>query len=269
MGKMFKSKQSTPQFDIAADPYGSIRQPTLEWLRGQIGKPAEQYKGEMVAESTPQEKQSLDFLKGYVDSPTSESSSLARAEVKKTMENQYDPTSSPYYQAAKAEAARNLELAQKNIASHAAGAGRYWSGARLKEQGTASNDAAIAMNKLLYGMAETERSRRASMVPIAAQIGQIEQEEPLKKATALQQLGSLERVLQQARNEAIYDEWLRATQEYPLQIGSMAAGLSREPYYVQRTKQAAPIMQTMGSLGSMIPNAIATYKAGLGKKWYS
>lgn len=261
MSKMFRSKQSTPQYETAVDPYASIREPTLNWLKSQVGQVAPQYTGEMVAPATEEEKRSLDFLKGYVDQPTSANMGLASEEIKRTMTGQYDPTSSPYYQAAKAEATHNLGLAQEDIASQAAGGGRYWSGARLKEQGTASNEAALAMNKLLYGMAETERGRRASMVPIAAQIGQYQEQQPLQKATALQSLGSLQRVLQQARDEAIYNEWLRATQEYPLQIGSMAAGLAREPYYVQRTKQPAPILSALGSIGSAIPNAIATYFA--------
>ncbi len=248
MSKMFQSKQSTPQYDVAMDPYGSVREPTLNWLKGQIGKPAEQYSGEMVAPATEQEKQSLDFLKGYVDQPTSEGMNLAKGEIRKTMEGQYDPTSSPYYQAAKAESAHNLSLAQEDIAGNAAGGGRYWSGARLKEQGNASNEAALAMNKLLYGMGETERGRRASMVPIAAQMGQYEEQQPLAKTQALQQYGSLDRTLQQARDEAIYNEWLRATQEYPMQIAQLSSGLAKEPYYVQRTKTPAPIMGAMGSI---------------------
>ena len=289
MSKLFKSKQSTPQYDVAMDPYASIRQPTLNWLSGQIGKTAPQYTGEMVAPissmekqavnpyagefvapSTAQEKESLDWLKKYVEQGPSEGMGLASEEVRKTMTGQYDPTSSPYYQAVKAESARNLEDVQRNIADQAAGGGRYWSGARLKEQGEAGTEAGLAMNKLLYGMQETERGRRLSTAPFAAQLGQYAEQQPLAKAGALQQygglertlqqakleamykewlrttqetkeLGGLERTLQQARNEAIYNEWLRATQEYPMQIGAMGAGLAREPYYVQRIKQPAPI----------------------------
>ncbi len=216
----------------------------------------------MVAGATPQETQSLDFLKGYVDQPTSENMNLANAEIKKTMTGGYDPTSSPYYQAVKAEASRNLNLAQQDIASNAAGAGRYWSGARLKEQGGASNDAAIAMNKLLYGMQETERNKISSMVPIAAQLGQYQEQQPLQKAQALQSLGSLNRVLQQARDEAVYNEWLRATQEYPLQIGSLASGMAKEPYYVQRTKTPSPFMSAISNL---MPNINQIIQAAASK----
>jgi hypothetical protein len=245
---MFKSKESTPQYTSVADPYKSIREPTIDWLKSQIGKPADQYQGEMVAPATDQEKQSLDFLKGYVDQGDSENTKLANEEVRKTMTDQYDPTSSGYYQAVKAESAKNLADVQENISDQAAGGGRYWGGARLKEQGTASNDAAIAMNKLLYGMQETERGRRLATAPLAAQLGERAEQKPLEKATALQSLGSLERTLSQARDEAIYNEWLRATQEYPLQVASMGAGLAREPYYAQTVKLPSAAMTMLNKM---------------------
>ena len=256
MGNMFKSTKSTPEYSAVADPYQSVREPLLSWLNQEIGKPAEQYKGEMVAESTPQEKQSLDFLQKYVDQGSSEGMNLANDEIKKTMTGQYDPTSSPYYQAVKAESAKNLEEAQNSIADKAAGGGRFWSGARLKEQGDASNDAAIAMNKLLYGMAETERGRRLSSVPMAAELGQLEEQKPLAKTQALQSAGSLNRILQQARDEAIYNEWLRSTQEYPLQIGSLASGLAREPYYAQTTTKPSAFKQLLS--GSKVGDLIGS-----------
>ena len=255
MGNLFSSKKSTPEYTSVADPYKDVRETMLPWLKSQIGQPAEQYKGEMVAGATPQEKQSLDFLKGYVDQGQSEGMKLANEEVKKTMTGEYDPTSSPYYQAVKAESARNLDLAQKQIKDQAAGGGRYYSGARIKEQGTAANDAAIAMNKLLGGMAENERARRLSTVPVAAELGKYSEEQPLQKATALQGLGGLDRTLNQARDEAIYNEWLRANQEYPLQIASLASGLSREPYYAQTVNQPAAGSSLLAPFGSIIGKA--------------
>jgi hypothetical protein len=255
MSGLFKSKDSTPTVSTLADPYGGIRNSTLSWLQSQIGKSAPQYSGEMVAPATKEETQSLDFLKGYVNQPTSEGMNMANEELRKTMANEYDPTTSPYYQVVKAESAHNLGLAQQQIADQAAGGGRYWSGARLKEQGNASNEAALAMNKLIYGMAENERGNRLQAVPLAAQIGQYEEQQPLAKAQALQSLGSLNRAIQQARDEAIYNEWLRSTQEYPLQIASMGSGLSREPYYSVNTNQKPNIWST---LAGALPKAASS-----------
>ena len=230
-------EKQTPEFSVVADPYKDVREPMIAWLKGEIGQPTDTYDKDIVADSSPQEKQSLDFLQKYVDQGESESTGLAKDELSKTMQGDYDPTSSPYYQAVKAESARNLEETQKQIADQASGgAGRFYSGARIDKQGDASTDASLAMNKLLYGMAETERQRRYDAIPTAANMGRAEEESPLRKTTALQSAGGLERILQQARNESIYNEWLRSTQEYPMQVGALASGLSKEPYYAQSTE---------------------------------
>lgn len=257
MSHLFEGQKTTPKYNSVADPYQSVREPTLDWLKTQIGKPAETYKGEYVAPSTNQEKESLNFLQQYVDQGPSESTQLAENEIKKTMTDQYDPTSSGYYQAVKAESARNLAESQKQIADQAAGGGRYWGGARLKEQGTASNDAALAMNKLLYGMQESERQRRLSAVPQAAALGAAKEQQGLNKATALQSLGGLERTLQQARNEAIYNEWLRSTQEYPLQIAQLASGLSKEPYYAAEQETPKPWQRMLSAMKPSISSLLS------------
>jgi hypothetical protein len=257
-------KDTTPNYGIVADPYKDIREPTMAWLKSQIGQSAPQYTGELVAPATGQEKQSLDFLDKYVNQGSSEGMKLANEEVKKTMTDQYDPTTSGYYNAVKAESAKNLADTQKQIADQAAGGGRFWGGARLKEQGTASNDAAIAMNKLLYGMSETERARRLATVPVAAELGKYAEAQPLQKATALQSLGSLDRTLNQARDEAIYNEWLRATQEYPLQIGSLASSMSKEPYYAQTTKSGGGNTSLLGGgMGALIGALLAAPTGGM------
>lgn len=252
MSHLFTSKEKTPNYGVVADPYKDIREPTIDWLKGQVGKSADQYSGEMVAPSTSQEKESLNFLQKYVDQGSSEGMKLANEEVKKTMTDQYDPTKSGYYNAVKAESAKNLADVQNNISDMSAGGGRFWGGARLGEQGDAATDAGLAMNKLLYGMQETERGRKLSTAPLAAQLGQYEENMPLQKATALQSMGGLERTLQQARDDAIYNEWIRATQEYPLQIASLASGLSREPYYAANQPVQQPWQKAVSGIMSQL-----------------
>lgn len=252
MSHLFKSKTKTPDYGVVADPYKEMRESTTNWLKSQMGQSADQYGGEFVAGSTPQEKQSLDFLNKYVSQGESQGMQLANEEVKKTMTDQYDPTKSGYYQAVKAEAARNLQDVQENIANVASGGNRYWSGARLGEQGDAATDAGMAMNTLLYGMQEKERMNRLNTAPFAAQLGQYEENLPLAKASALQGLGGLERTLSQARNDAIYNDWIRATQEYPLQIASLSSGLAREPYYAANQPVVQPWQKVISGIMGML-----------------
>lgn len=237
MSNFFKSKTKStdPTFTIAADDYGAVREPLIKWLNQKIGKPAEQYPSDkLVADKTPQEEKSVGFVDQYADQGQNKNVSLASQEVQKTLSGNYDPTSSPYYQAVKAEAARNLEEAQSDIADRAAGTTGYWRGSRVKAQADTARDYALGLNKLLYGMAEDERVRRLQTVPVAQQLGAYEEAAPLRKATALQELGSLDRQINQARNDAIYNEWLRATQEYPLNVATLAANVQQPPDRAQR-----------------------------------
>ena len=255
MSNFFKGKSVTPQYETTYDPFSDVRKKLSDYLGGQIGKPAEQYKGEMVAPKTAQEGQSLDWLKKYAEGGSGEGMNLANDEVRKTMTGFYDPSSSPYYQAVKAEAGRNLDDTLSGISSDAAGGGRYWSGARLGQQREARTDVANSLNTMLGGMAENERTNRLNTVPIAAQLGQYQENVPLAKTQALQQYGSLDRALNQAQDEAVYNEWLRSTQDYPLQIAQLAS-----PFAAQQ-----PILSQVGYQPSMFNKVLNAFGVPGGK----
>lgn len=240
MSGLFKSKKQEPEFSTVYDPFSDVRKASGDWLKGQIGQTAKPYTGQLVAPMSGEESKSFDFLRKFTDSPAPESLNMANEELRKTMQGEYDPTTSPYYQAVKAESSRNLQSTLADIESDAAGGGRYWSGARLGEQREARTDVGNALNTLLGGMAETERGRRFEAIPLAMQLGQYEQGLPLQQATALQSLGSLPRELSQAGNEAAYSEWLRQN-EYPLQIAQLAS-----PYATQQ-----PVMAQTGYAPSL------------------
>lgn len=251
MSGLFKQKKESPQYTTTYDPFKDVRDKLSGYLGGQIGKPAEQYKGEMIAPKTTQETQSLDWLKKYAEQGSSEGMNLANEEVKKTMSGYYDPSSSPYYQAVKAEASRNLEDTQAGIASNAAGGGRYWGGARLEQQREAGTDVANSLNTMLGQMAEQERMNRLNTVPIAAQLGQYAENQPLAKTQALQESGSLDRVLQQAQDEAVYNEWLRSTQDYPLQIAQLASPFAAQQPIMSQTGYQKSFMQKLPLIGGL------------------
>ncbi len=234
MSGMFKEKKYTPDYEIKYDPFKDLRGKTANWMSGQIGKEAPQYSGQMIAPKTGLESSGEDWLKKYAEGGQSEGMGLANEEIKKTMSGYYDPSSSPYYQAVKAESMRNLEDTKAGIASDAAGGGRYWGGARLEQQQEAGTDVANSLNTLLGSMAEKERMNRLNTAPLAAQLGQYEENQPLAKSQALMQGGGLDRTLNQAQNEAVYNEWLRATQDYPMQMGQLASPFAlQEPIMAQ------------------------------------
>jgi len=243
MGGLFKQKKTTPEVATVADPYGGVRSGLTSWLESQIGKPAEQYKGEMVSGMSPYEKESLKWLTSYGSQVPSVLRTTASSEIQKSLTGGYDPTTSPYYQAVKAEAARNLQDVQKGVADEAAGGGRYWTGARLKVQGEEAGKTANYLNQLLAQQAENERQRQISVLPYAQSFAEAEEQAPLQKATAMQTLGALPRTISDAQNQAIYQEWLRATQQYPMQVAQMASGVQQAPVYGQVGYQQSPFQQ--------------------------
>jgi len=246
--KLTNKKEGNGGINIAADPYAETRKTYLDWLNPQIGQPGKAYEGNLIAPLSPQENQSFDFLRQYGEAGPSQTMQQGKAEIGKTLTGQYDPATSPYYQAVKAEAAKNLAETQKSISGKAAGGGRYWTGARLEQQQEAASENARGLNTLMGSLAENERQNRLNVLPQAFQYGQAEQQLPLQKATAFQTLGGLPRAIEQMVNQANYQEWLRSQVDYPMQIGGMAMGTQQPPVYQQKPPSA--IDQLMSGVGS-------------------
>ena len=259
MSGLFKSKEGklttidTPQSELGAK--------LSEWLGSQVGKTGPKYEGDRVAPMSGYEEQSLDFLKQYGQGGFSQPTQQAAGEISKTLTGQYDPSSSPYYQAMKAASARNLEETQKNIGSAAAGGGRYWGGARLGAQGEAATERNLGMDALLGQLASQERQNRLNILPQAMQLGQYMEQDPLRKATAMQSLGALPRNIAQAANDAAYQQWMQEQYEYPMQIGQLAAGVQKEPTYLQSPGSPSPFSQIAPLLGTV---ALGAMTGGLG-----
>lgn len=265
MSGLFGSKKNEG-VSAVADPYSSVREPLLSWLNSQIGKPTTSYQGEMVAPMTGQESQSLSFLDQYANRGTPSTFSNAKDLVNKTLTGGFDPATSPYYQAMKAEAAVNNADTQNQIKSDAAGGGRFWSGARLQEQGRAKTASNNSLNTVMGSLAESERNRQMQAVPYAQQLADTESNQPLQTAAALQQYGQLPRAIQQAQDEAMYNEWLRSTQEWPLNIAQLAAGVQQAPLYQQNQSSSNPFMNTLlGGIGGKVGSAAGNWISNLFK----
>ena len=258
----FSDKDKGAGVNVAADPYKGVREAYLNWLTPEIGKPGKSYEGELVAPLSDQESKSFDFLRQYGEgglkaSPTFQQ---GKAEISKTLTDQYNPATSPYYQAVKAQANFNLQDTQKEIANQAAGGGRYWAGARLKSQQEAASASDRGLNLVMGEAAERERDRMTSVIPQAFQYGQAEAQEPLQQAEAYQSLGGLPRAVQQMLDSANYNEWLRSQVDYPMQIAGMAGGTQQAPLYQQNTPSFLYDMLTKLAPGA--GKAAGTYAAG-------
>ena len=240
MSGLFSSKKdSTPQspnIQTFYDPFKSTREKVNAWLTDQVGKPGPDYTGERVAPMSELEVASQEAGKSYAAAPsTGESLKLAQDEIKKTLSGDYDPSTSPYYQAVKAEAEKNLTEQNKTIADNSAGGRRYFSGARLKAQADAASDTTIALNKQLGALSEQERQNRLSVLPQAMAADTQATQADAKKAMTLQTIGALPRELQQSLLDAIFNEWQQANYSYPLSVAQIGAGVStQQPTFIQQ-----------------------------------
>lgn len=238
MSGLFKSKKSepaSPSYEAMYDPFQSTRQKLNEYLSSKVGQSGPKYTGERVAGTSDIEEAGLSAARDYAAKPSSSQSlGYAEEEIKKTLSGDYDPSTSPYYQSVKAEAARNLKDTQANIADKAAGGGRYYSGSRIKQQTDAAVDTNINLDKIMGTLAENERQRRLDVLPQALATDSQVTQADAKKSANLQQLGALPRELEQAFMDAIYQEFLLSEYEYPINIAQLASGLAtQQPIFVQ------------------------------------
>lgn len=258
----FSDKDRGAGVNVAADPYKDVRESYLKWLTPEIGKPGATYPGQLVAPLSDQESKSFDFLRQYGEGGLGASQPFqqGKAEISKTLTDQYNPATSPYYQAVKAEASKNLQETKKGIAQETSGGGRYWAGARAGRQQEAASESERGLNTLLGLMSEKERQNRLSVLPQAFQYGQAEAQEPLQQAGAYQSLGALPRSVEQMLNTANYQEWLRSQVGYPMDIAGMAQQTQQPPLYQQNTPSF--IYEMLKSVAPEIAKAAGSYAAG-------
>lgn len=266
MSDFFKSKESTPSVSAIADPYGAVRTPLVNWLGANIGQ-GKSYTGEMVAPATGQEQQSLTSLDQYANRQPSTTYNSGENTINQKLNGNYDPASSPYYQAIKAQAGQNLADTNRQIENQTAGGGQYWAGARAQEQQRASTDQANSLNNTLGQLQQQNEQQKVALTPYALQAGQQDMNAPLQTAAALQQYGALPRAIQQALDQANYQNWQSANIQQPLAIGQLAAGVQQAPLYGQNSYSPSPFSQLMSgplgqALGSTIPGMAANVFGG-------
>ena len=125
----------------------------------------------------------------------------------------------------------------------------------MKQQREAATDTTNNLNTTMGQLAMQERQNKLNVIPQAVSMAQIEQNQPLQKATAFQTLGALPREIQQALDTAKMNEFYKANYDYPLQIAQLANGQNQAPLYQQNpTSQGDSFMDSIGSgVGKFLP----------------
>lgn len=225
----FGSGGGKTKVNTVSDTYGGLREPYLQNLTSRVGQDGPVYQGQRTAPMSEQERQSLERVSQYGNTGYGTTFAAGKKQIEDTLGGNYDPATSPYYQAVKAQSAQNLADTQKNIASNAAGGGRFWTGAKVKQQGRAATDNALNLNTIMGQQAENERQRQVSLVPQAMAYGDAERNVPLQQSQALQTLGALPRNLQQNDINSMIENFYRSQYDYPLNWAQIIAGVQAPP----------------------------------------
>ncbi len=256
MSKMFKGKDAKTEVKTVDYPdYDRVRSPYSQWLSSQIGRDGARYTGDFAEKLTPTQQKGMVSLDEYASKRgTPELMELGAGELKKTLTGDYDPSKSVYYKALRESAKRNLAKTQKSIGDIAGGGGRYFSGARLKQQSEAYVDITNALNEILGQMSETERERRYQAAPVAANMASIIDALPATRAQNVLNIGELERSIGQYEKDKQYADWIKSKYEYPLAIASLAQNFQAtkppETYLERTPAQPSPFSQVMQSVVS-------------------
>lgn len=141
----------------------------------------------------------------------------ANEEMLKTLQGDYDPATSDYYQATRKNIEKERLKAIKDANNLMAKYGLNQSSYKTDRLSEINENTFDQVSTLLGTMAENERVRKLNAAPVAANIGNMENAMDLQKIQASQQFGSLPRLL-----EAVgYEDFLRQQQErqFPYQVG--------------------------------------------------
>jgi hypothetical protein len=243
-------------YKVVANRFGGLEKQLQDFYGSRLGQPGPTYPGggeAAVAPLTPYENQSFDFLRRFGEGGFGQTFQNASKTVNNTLNNRFDPTSDPYYQAVKAESNRNLEEEVKQIGNDASGGGRYYTGARIAKQADARTRNASNLNTVLGGLYNEDQNRALAAVPLGLSLEQAQKNLPMQQAAAYQALGGLPRQIEQGKRDFDVNQWFQSQFNYPLDIANSVSGLLNSNQPVLETPQPGILQQLMQGLGQALP----------------
>lgn len=260
MSDFFSSSQQAPAgVTTLVDPYGPLRTNLVNTLNSQVGQPGQSYSGELAAPLDQAQQQSGTALQQYANRTNSPTYNSGENQINKTINGNYDPSTSPYYQAIKAQAGQNMQTQNRQIDNQTAGGGQYWGGARAQVQQQASTANNNNLNATLGQLQQQNTQNQVALTPYALQAGENDMNAPLQTTAALQQYGALPQAYQQALDTANYQNWQSANIQQPLAYEQLAAQVQQAPLYGQNSYQPSPFSQLVGASSPLLSAASSAF----------
>lgn len=188
-----------------------------------LNRAGEAYTGELTAPMSEQEKTGMDLLTKFLGTAGTESPLYGQAESEfaKTLGGEYDPSASEYYKALRNSVLRELRLAKDRLASATSARDQYFGGGRIAETGKLEEGATNQLATVLGQLAEKERQNRLAVAQGVPAFVSARQGAALAPVAASQQYGALPRTIQQASDEAQYQEWLRQLNDLGIPLDTL------------------------------------------------
>lgn len=212
---LFQNKEIPQDLDTRNPDAKRVQGTLADWITKYLPsyQPGEAYSGKRTAPMSGFENAGMGLLFQYLANPSGELLGPAAEEVKKTLTNQYDPSTSPFYKSMRDTAMLERKDATDRLNREVGARGKYFSSERVRGQGDIEQRTGNFMQQVLAQMTEAERERKLQAVPQAKSITEAQDAVPLRKITAATSFGSLPRQIEDTDYERLYQDFVRQRQE--------------------------------------------------------
>ncbi|HDP36814.1 MAG TPA: hypothetical protein ENN27_02935 [Candidatus Atribacteria bacterium] len=194
----------------------------------------------------------------YIGRETPELYRAGESELLKTLQGEYDPYTSPYYQAMREGALREEKEALGRLRRGAQLGGYLYGTPRLNAEAELLAQTQAELAKLLGGMSEAERIRRLSTVPTAIDVGRQIEGIPLESMQAIMSISPILKALEEEPLRFGYEQF-REEQMWPYQRQAplLQQLLGYAPWYMpQYVEKPSVFSQIMGTASRLLPTII-------------
>lgn len=233
-------------------------------------KPGEAYTGKLTAGATPYETQGLDMLGDYMNAPnTGDLFGAGKQQIMDTLGGKYaDPNESPYIKSMINLSKMNLNDLITQARAQRGGRGTYYTTDALRQESQLGERTQNYMNTLIGQFIQNERQNMLNAVPQATAMDEYATTTaPLRKVSASQTLGSLNRLIEQSDLEKQYQEFVRQRQEMAMPVSTAQNLYGTNTNYGVMDYQNQDQNPLMNLLSPLI-SGVGTGASGLWNKFF-